>query len=168
MSIFTLVHVLLSLAGIGSGFIVMYGLLTWQPVPGWTAVYLGTTLATSLTGFGFPVTQFLPSHGVGIVSIVVLALAIAARYGFRRAVGGGLVYVVGAVLALYLNVFVLVVQAFRRVPFLNGLAPTQTEPPFSFVQGLLFTAFLVLGVLAVRRSRSGSNAAPAAASAARP
>src|ERR1700720_3400709 len=127
MSTFTFVHVLLSLIGIFSGFIVMFGLFAGKRLDAWTAIFLFTTVATSVTGFLFPFHKFLPSHGVGIVSLSVLAVAIFARYvrhldgAWRRA------YVITAVLALYFNVFVLIVQAFMKVPALNALAPTQSE-----------------------------------------
>src|SRR5881409_3808862 len=109
-STFTLVHVLLSLVGIGSGFVVMAGLLTRKRLNGWTAVFLVTTVATSVTGFGFPVDHLLPSHVVGVVSLVVLTVAILARYGRRLRGAWRPIYVICAAVALYLNVFVGVVQ----------------------------------------------------------
>jgi hypothetical protein len=140
-------HVLLSLIGIGSGFVVVYGLLNSKRFDGWTAIYLITTAATSATGFLFPAPGFLPSHAIGIVSLIVLAFAYVARY--RRALAGGWrrTYAITAVLRLYLNVFVLVVQLFRRVPSLNEIAPTQSEPPFQIAQ---LVALVVFGALAVR------------------
>jgi hypothetical protein len=151
ISTFTLVHVLLSLAGIGSGFIVVYGLLTRQRLDGWTALFLTTTALTSLTGFLFPVEHLLPSHVVGIISLVVLAVAIVARYVQRLAGAWRWIYVVCAVLALYLNSFVAVVQSFLKVPSLKALAPTQKEPPFLVAQLAVMAIFMVLGTLAVRR-----------------
>ena len=151
ISTFTLVHVLLSLAGIGSGFIVVYGLLTRQRLDGWTALFLTTTALTSLTGFLFPVEHLLPSHVVGIISLVVLAVAIVARYAQRLAGAWRWIYVVCAVLALYLNSFVAVVQSFLKVPSLKALAPTQKEPPFLVAQLAVMATFIVLGTLAVRR-----------------
>jgi hypothetical protein len=151
ISTFTLVHVLLSLAGIGSGFIVVYGLLTRQRLDGWTALFLTTTALTSLTGFLFPVEHLLPSHVVGIISLVVLAVAIVARYAQRLAGAWRWIYVVCAVLALYLNSFVAVVQSFLKVPSLKALAPTQKEPPFLVAQLAVMAIFMVLGTLAVRR-----------------
>jgi uncharacterized membrane protein SirB2 len=151
ISTFTLVHVLLSLAGIGSGFIVVYGLLTRQRLDGWTALFLTTTALTSLTGFLFPVEHLLPSHVVGIISLVVLAVAIVARYAQRLAGAWRWIYVVCAVLALYLNSFVAVVQSFLKVPSLKALAPTQKEPPFLVAQLAVMAIFIVLGTLAVRR-----------------
>jgi len=105
LATFTLVHVLISLAGIGSGFIVLYGLLSSRRFDSWTAIFLATTVLTSVTGFLFPVEHLLPSHIVGIVSLVVLAIAILARYALRLAHAWRWIYVVCAVLALYLNVF---------------------------------------------------------------
>jgi hypothetical protein len=150
-STFTLVHVLLSLAGIGSGFIVVYGLLTGRRLDGWTTIYLATTALTSLTGFLFPVEHLLPSHIVGLISLVVLAVAIVARYAFHLAHAWRWIYVVSAVLALYLNSFVAVVQSFLKVPALKVLAPTQKEPPFLIAQLAVMAIFIVLGILAVKR-----------------
>src|SRR5258706_1744301 len=129
---FTFAHVLISLVGILSGFVVLFGLLTAKRLEGWTAIFLVTTVATSVTGFGFPVDAILPSHIVGIISLVVLAVAIIARYAFRFAGPLRAGYVIGAGIALYLNVFVLVVQLFPKVPALKGLAPTQSGPPLAF------------------------------------
>ena len=150
---YTFVHVLISLVGIGSGFVVLFGLLTGRRLDGWTALFLASTVATSVTGFGFPFDHLLPSHKVGIVSLVVLAVAILARYPLRLAGPWRRVYVVCAALALYLNVFVLVVQAFLKVPFLKAMAPKQTEPPFVVAQGAVFALFVLLGVLAAIRFR---------------
>src|SRR5437588_9844694 len=122
-STFTLVHVLLSLAGIGTGFIIVYGMLTRKRLGGWTAIFLVTTVLTSLTGFLFPVEHILPSHVVGIVSLVALAGAIAARYVLHLARAWRSIYAACAVLALYLNVFVLVAQIFLKVPAAQALAP---------------------------------------------
>lgn len=152
-STYTIAHVFLSLVGIGSGLVVLAGLIAAQRREGWTAVFLATTVATSVTGFGFPFDHLLPSHIVGIVSLVVLAVAILARYASRLAGAWRSVYVVCAVLALYFNVFVLVVQAFLKVPALHALAPTQGEPPFAVAQGLVLVLFLALGTLAAKRFR---------------
>src|SRR6202166_5475715 len=112
LSTFTLVHVVLSLVGIGSGLVVLFGLLAGKRLAGWTGLFLATTVATSVTGFGFPFDHFLPSHGVGILSLLVLAVAILALYSFHLAGAWRRIYVICAVIALYLNGFVLVVQAF--------------------------------------------------------
>jgi hypothetical protein len=150
-STFTLLHVLLSLAGIGSGFIVVYGLLTGKLLEAWTVIFLATTVLTSLTGFLFPVEHLLPSHVVGILSLVVLAIAILARYALHLAGAWRWIYVVCAVLALYLNSFVAVVQSFLKLPALKALAPTQKEPPFLVAQLVVMALFLVLGTLAVKK-----------------
>ena len=150
LATFTLVHVILSLIGIFTGVVVLIGMLNSNRLSGLTAVFLATTLLTSATGFLFPFDKLLPSHIVGIISLVVLALAILALYVFRLAGSWRWIYVGSAVLSLYLNVFVAVVQAFLKVPFLNELAPTQKEPPFAIAQGVVLLAFVVLGILAVR------------------
>lgn len=148
----TLFHVAISLIGIASGLFVLFrGLLASRRLPGWTAVFLWTTLATSVTGFFFPFVQFLPSHAAGIVSLLVLAVAIPALYAFRLVGVWRGIYVAGAVFALYLNVFVLVVQLFDKVPALNAMAPTQKEPPFLIAQGATLLAFVALGILALKR-----------------
>ena len=155
LATYTLVHVVLSLVGIVSGFVVAAGLLGSKRLDGWTALFLATTAATSLTGFGFPFDHLLPSHVVGGISLVVLAAAILARYARHLEGAWRWIYVVGAVLALYLNVFVLVVQAFMKVPALNAMAPTQSEPPFLAAQSVVLLLFLVLGTAAVKKFREG-------------
>ncbi|HTJ79253.1 MAG TPA: hypothetical protein VL357_09670 [Rariglobus sp.] len=153
MEAFTLFHVLLSLIGIFTGFVVVRGMITGKPGRGWTAVFLATTVATSVTGFLFPYNGFTPALGTGIVSMVVLAIAVLALYGRHLAGAWRGTYVVNAVLALYLNVFVLIVQLFLKVPALKALAPTQKEPPFAIAQGAALLLFVVLGVLAWKRFR---------------
>jgi hypothetical protein len=153
LALYTSMHVLISLAGIASGFVVLYGLIAGRPRDGWTATFLATTVATSVTGYGFPFHQLLPSHIVGALSLVVLAVAIAARYRFHLRGAWRRVYVVCALLALYLNVFVGVVQAFLKVPALNALAPQQTEPPFVVSQGIVLVLFVVLTIVAAIRFR---------------
>ena len=148
---FTLVHVVLSLVGIGAGLIVMSGLLAGRLLHGWTALFLVTTVATSVTGFGFPVDHLLPSHIVGIISLVVLAVAIVALYGLHLRGVWRWIYVVCAAVALYLNVFVGVVQAFLRVPVLRAVAPHQTEPPFVITQLVVLAVFIVLTIVAAKR-----------------
>jgi hypothetical protein len=150
-STFTLLHVLISPAGIGSGFIVVYGLLTGRRLDGWTAIFLTTTVLTSLTGFLFPVEHLLPSHVVGVISLVVLAVAILARYALHLAHAWRWIYVVCAVLSLYLNSFVAVVQSFLKVPALKALAPTQKEPPFLIAQLIVMALFIVLGTFGVKK-----------------
>jgi hypothetical protein len=153
LATFTAVHVVLSLIGIVSGFVVMFGFLTGiRPRVG-TIVFLVSTILTSITGFGFPAARVLPSHVVGAISLVVLAVTIVALYALHvRAVWRG-IYVVSAALALYLNVFVGVVQAFQKVPALHALALRQTEPPFVIAQLLVLAVFILLTVVAVRRVR---------------
>jgi hypothetical protein len=150
-STFTFVHVLLSLVGIGSGFIVIFGLLAGKRLDGWTVLFLATTVATSVTGFLFPFDHLLPSHKVGIISLVVLALAILARYALHLTGAWRRIYVVSALIALYLNVFVAVVQAFLKVPALKAMAPTQTEPPFLVAQIVVLLIFVGLTVVAAKK-----------------
>jgi hypothetical protein len=151
---YTFLHVLISLVGIGSGFVVLWGLLASKRLDGWTALFLATTVATSVTGFGFPFHHLLPSHIVGILSLVVLAVAILARYRFHLAGAWRPIYVVGAAVALYLNVFVLVAQLFSKVPGLKALAPTQSEPPFLIAQLIVLALFIWLTILAAIRFRN--------------
>jgi hypothetical protein len=151
MATFTLLHVLISLAGIGTGFIVLYGLLTGKRLDGWTAIFLVTTVLTSLTGFLFPFKHLLPSHIVGAIALLVLALAIFGRYVRHLTGAWRWIYVVGAVLALYLNVFVAIVQAFLKVPALKAMAPKQSEPPFLIAQLVVMAIFIVLGIVAVKK-----------------
>jgi len=150
---YTLVHVIISLVGIGSGLVVLYGLLNGKGLAGWTGLFLATTVATSVTGFGFPVAEFLPSHGVGIISLVALAIAILALYAKHLAGGWRRTYVITAVLALYLNCFVAVVQSFEKIEPLRALAPTQSEPPFAIAQLAVLALFVGLGILAAKRFR---------------
>jgi hypothetical protein len=152
-STYTFLHVLISLAGIGSGLIVLFGMLTGKRLDGWTAIFLITTVLTSLTGFGFPIDHLLPSHKVGIISLVLLAVVIPARYVFHLAGVWRSIYVVGSAMALYLNVFVAVVQAFLKVPALKALAPTQEEPPFLVAQLVVLLVFIGLTILAAKRFR---------------
>jgi hypothetical protein len=163
LATFTLAHVVISLVGIGSGLVVLFGLFAGKRLEGWTKLFLATTVATSLTGFGFPFDHLLPSHVVGFLSLVVLAVAIAARYAFHLRGAWRHVYVVGAVLALYLNVFVGVVQAFLKVPALNALAPHQTEPPFVVSQGIVLVSFVVLAIVAAIRFRGETVLPPSRA-----
>jgi hypothetical protein len=131
----------------------MYGLLTAKRLNGWTALFLLTTVLTSVTGFGFPFDHLLPSHKVGIISLVVLAIAILARYPLRLAGAWRGVYIVTASIALYLNVFVLVVQSFEKVAALRALAPKQNEPPFLVAQVAVLVIFVVLTIMAAKKFR---------------
>jgi hypothetical protein len=153
MDTFTKVHVIISLIGIASGLVVMVGLLTAKRLDGWTALFLASTVLTSVTGFFFPFHGFTPAIGVGIISLVLLAIAIIARYPFHLRGSWRWIYVVTAMLSLYLNVFVLVVQLFQKIPALKALAPTQSELPFQFTQLLVLVLFIALTILAVIRFR---------------
>jgi hypothetical protein len=157
LAAYTLFHVVISLIGIGSGLVVVAGLVRRRRLDQWTVIFLVTTAATSLTGFGFPVSGFLPSHAIGILSVAVLAVAAVARYPKHLAGAWRMAYAIAAVVALYFNVFVLVVQLFRRVPALSALAPTQSEPPFAIVQGVVLALFVALGVAAAKRFREGER-----------
>jgi hypothetical protein len=152
---FTMVHVIISLIGIVSGIIVMFGMLGSNRMPGLTAIFLLSTILTSVTGFGFPFTQLLPSHMIGILSLVLLAIACIALYAMRLAGPWRSIYVVTALASLYLNVFVLVFQGFLKVPALHALAPSvpPSEPPFAVVQGLVLLFFVVVIIGAWRRFR---------------
>jgi hypothetical protein len=151
LSTFTLFHVVLSLLGIASGFIVVYGLVTGKRLHGWTAFFLLTTVLTSATGFLFPFQHLLPSHIVGVFSLLVLAVAIIALYARRLQAGWRRTYVVCAMVALYLNCFVAVVQAFLKVPALHAIAPNGNEPPFLIAQLILLAVFVVLTIVGVKR-----------------
>jgi hypothetical protein len=150
LPVFTVLHVIISLIGLVSGIIMLVAMLRGQPAGGWTALYLLTTVLTSASGFLFHADHLLPSHVLGIISIVVLAVALLGLYVFHLAGPWRPIYVVAAVLALYLNTFVAVVQAFAKVPFLTPLAPTQSEPPFVVAQIAVLVVFVVLGIAAVR------------------
>jgi hypothetical protein len=153
MTTFTAVHVLLSLIGIVSGLVVLFGLLTANLMNGWTVLFLATTFATSVTGFFFPIHGFTPALGVGILSMFILAVTIAVRYGFGLTRAWRRVYVVGVVAALYLNSFVLVVQSFLKIPVLHTLAPSGSEPAFTVTQGIVLVFYVVTGFLGVKRFR---------------
>jgi len=151
LAAFTLFHVFLSLVGLGTGLVVLCGLLTSQRYDRWTKRFLITTVATSVTGFMFPVHQFLPSHGVGILSLIVLAIATLARYRYQLAGGWRRTYVITALIALYFNFFVLIAQLFMKVPALHALAPTGSEPPFQIAQGILLVLFVVMTIRAAMK-----------------
>jgi hypothetical protein len=155
LSAFTLFHVVLSLVGIASGLVVLYGLLESKRLDGWTAIFLTTTVATSVTGFLFPFHGITRGHIVGLLSLVVLVIAILARYRYRLAGGWRPTYVVTSVIALYLNVFVGVVQAFEKVPALRAIAPTHSEPPFAATQLVVLAIFATLAVVAVLKFHDG-------------
>ena len=156
LAAFTLFHVVLSLIGIGSGFVVVYGLLASKRLDGWTNLFLTTTVATSVTGFMFPVHKFTPGLALGIFSLIALTIAILARYRFGLAGAWRRTYVVTAVISLYFNFFVLIAQLFQKVPALRAIAPTQSEPPFQMAQLAALLLFLFLGILAAIKFRSES------------
>jgi hypothetical protein len=147
---FTLIHVIISLIAIVAGLPVLIAMLRRQPTSSWTSLFLGMTVLTSVTGFLFH-SKFGPPHVIGVISLFVLAIALYAFYGARLAGRWRAVYVVTALTALYLNVFVAVVQTFQKVAFFHALAPTQAEPPFAIAQGIVLLAFVAAGVLAVKR-----------------
>ena len=149
----TFIHVLLSLIGILSGVVVLFGLLESKRLDGWAAVFLTTTVLTSATGYLFPFHRLLPSHIIGAVSLVALAVAIVARYSKNLTGSWGPTCVISAMIAFYLNVFVLIFQAFLKVPALKAAAPTQSEPPFLAAQVVVMILFIVLTVRATRRFR---------------
>ncbi len=151
---FTLIHVVLSLVGIVAGLVVVGGLMAGVRFDGWTGVYFVTTVLTNVTGFGFPFGTLLPSHIVGGVSLIVLTVAIAARYWKHLAGDWRRVFVVTTVFALYLNVFVLVAQLFQKVPAMIALAPTQTAPAFVVTHLIVLALFVILGMAAVRGFRA--------------
>jgi len=153
LSTFTQLHVALSLIGILTGFMVLAGLLRWRVGGGVTATFLVTTILTSATGFLFPVMGILPSHIVGIISLVALAIAVFALYSRRLTGSWRWIYTAAAIFALYLNVFVLVVQAFLKVPALHAIAPTQSDPAFGVTQLVVLVLFGWLGVRAARSFR---------------
>ena len=151
---FTLLHVFISVLGIIAGLVVLGGLMAGARLNGWTALFLVTTTLTSVTGFGFPAAAVTPAHIVGALSLVVLVVCLAARYWMKLARGWRTAYVVTAVVAIYLNVFVLVVQLFAKTPALAQLAPTQQEAPFALTQAAILGLFVWLGWAAVRGFRS--------------
>jgi hypothetical protein len=153
LATFTIFHTVLSLIGIAAGLIVMFGMWASNRMPAMTAVFLLTTILTSLTGFMFPFKAFGPPHAVGVISLVVLVFTVLGLYGYRLAGRWRAVYVSTAVLALYLNTFVGVVQAFQKIPFLNAFAPKGNEPPFAIAQGIVLVLFVLAGWRAVKRFR---------------
>ena len=153
------IHTLISLAGIATGFVVLYEMWGNRRADRWTAWFLATTILTSASGFLLPAAKFMPSHALAILSLVVLAVCCYARYAKRMAGGWRLGYVLTAVAALYFNVFALVAQLFLKVPALHELAPQGNEPPFAIAQAVVLVAFVAAGVLAARRF----HVAPAAA-----
>jgi hypothetical protein len=151
LHIYTILHILISLVAIFTGFVVLFGLLAGKNLDGWTKWFLITAVATTVTGFFFPFHGVTPAIKLGIISSVVLAVTIYARYGKHLAGAWRWIYAVGAVLTLYFNVFVAIVQSFEKIPALNALAPTQTEQPFKLSQLSVLGLFIVLGFVAAIR-----------------
>jgi hypothetical protein len=160
LPMFTLIHVVISVLGVIAGLVVVGGLLAGARLDSWTALFLATTIYTSLSGFGFPFTNVAPPHVVGALSLVVLAVCLFARYGKNLNSRWRATYVVTAVIALYLNVFVLVVQLFAKTPALAQLAPTQREAPFVVTQALLLGLFAWLGRAALRGFKQAASKPP--------
>jgi hypothetical protein len=150
---YTLIHVLISFVGIASGLMLVLGFLTGKRFDGMTAIFLVTTVLTSVTGFGFPFDHLSPAHKVGIISLAVLAIAILARYLYHLRGSWRGIYVVTSIIALYLNVFVAMVQAFEKVPALKALAPTQSEPLFLIAQIAVLLIFIAITIFANKKFR---------------
>jgi hypothetical protein len=153
---FTMLHVIISLIAIVTGLVVMFGLLGSKRLPGLTAIFLLFTILTSVTGFLFPFKELLPSHMVGILSLVLLAIACIALYGVKLSGAWRQIYVVTAMISLYLNIFVLIIQAFLKVPALQALAPAvppapPSGPVFAVVQGIVLVFFVLVIIGAWRR-----------------
>ena len=151
LSAFTLLHVIISLAGLGSGFVVVWGWFNSRRLDGWTAIFLVTTVLTSVTGFMFPFEGFKPSYVLAVLSLIVLAIAIYARYSKRMVGSWRGIYVVTAAIALYFNCFVAIVQSFMKIPALHALAPKGNEPPFAIAQAILLALFVWLTYKARKR-----------------
>jgi hypothetical protein len=153
LQIYTIIHTLISLVAIFTGFVVLFGLLSDKRFDGWTKWFLITAVATTVTGFFFPFHGFTPAIGLGLISLPILALTIYARYPKNLAGAWRLIYVLGAVISLYFNVFVGVVQSFEKIPALKAMAPTQSEPPFKLTQLVVLALFVVLTFVAAIRFR---------------
>jgi len=157
LATFTAFHVALSLIGIGSGFLVVFGMIVSRNLPVLTTTFMVTTALTSITGFMFPFKGVTPGIVLGVLSVVTLAIAAVARYA--RHLGGAWrgTWVITAAVALYFNFFVLIVQSFQKIPALHALAPTQTEGPFKIAQLFFLVVFIAITVLAFRKFRSGPS-----------
>jgi hypothetical protein len=144
---------LISLVAIFTGLVVVFGMVGGKRLDGWMKWFLVTAVATTITGFFFPFHGFTPAIGLGIISLPFLALTIFARYPKHLAEPWRWIYVIGAVICLYFNLFVAVVQAFEKIPALHAMAPTQTEQPFKFTQFVVLAIFVLLGIIAAIRFR---------------
>jgi hypothetical protein len=149
LQIYTIIHTLISLVAIFAGFVVVFGMFTDNRLKGWTKWFLVTAVATTITGFFFPFHSFTPAFKLGIISAFVLAITIYARYPKNLAGAWRWIYVIGAVISLYFNVFVLVVQSFEKIPALHAMAPTQTEQPFKLTQLIVLVLFILLTISSV-------------------
>jgi hypothetical protein len=161
---FTLIHVVISLIALASGFVVLYGLLRRKRLDRWTLTFLSAMILTDVSGYCFPTAHLLPSQIVGGISLLALVVAIIARYRLDLRGAARSTYVISAVIAVYLDAFVAVFQTFLKVPSIKALAPTQSEPPFAIAQGLLLLLFIGIGIAAVRRFRMQPLPMAAAAS----
>ena len=153
LQIYTIIHTLISIVAIFTGFVVLFGLLSGKRLDGWTKWFLITAVATTVTGFFFPFHGLTPAISLGLISLPILALTIYARYPKNLAGAWRLIYVLGAVISLYFNVFVGVVQSFEKIPALHAMAPTQTEQPFKLTQLTVLSLFVILAIVAVIRFR---------------
>lgn len=153
---FTFIHVVISLVGIMTGFVVVGLMLQSAPIAGWNAFFLISTILTSVTGYFFPIKGLTPAHIVGAISLVALAVALHAIYVKKLAGRWRVVYVGTAIFALYLNVFVAIVQSFQKFRYLNMFAPTGSEPPFAVTQLLVLILFIIAGIAAARRYHPAS------------
>jgi len=153
LSLYTQIHVIISLVGIASGLLVAVGMIMARSSSAMTELFLATTILTSVTGFFFPFHGVTPGIVVGILSLAVLLLTLIARYGKHMVGGWRGTYVITAMFALYLNVFVLVAQCFEHIPSLHVLAPTGTEPPFKIAQGIVLVLFVLLTIVAYKKFR---------------
>jgi len=153
LHIYTVIHTLISLIAIFTGIVVLFGMLGGKRLDGWTKWFLVTAVATTITGFFFPFHGFTPAIGLGIISLPFLALTIFARYAKHLTGPWRWIYVIGAVICLYFNLFVAVVQAFEKIPALHAMAPTQTEPPFKLTQLVVLLGSALLAIVAAIRFR---------------
>lgn len=149
----TFIHVALSLIGIGAGFVVVLGLLVSKPPYRGTELFLTSTAATGVTGFFFPIHGFSPAQVVGVLSLILVLIATLGVYRHHLADGWRRTFAITSVIALYFNVFILVIQMFRKVPALQAVAPTQSEPPFQVAQSLVMLLFVAIGISATKRTR---------------
>ncbi len=157
LAIYTILHVVISLVAIAAGFVVMLQMIQRRESAKWTVLFLAMTILTSVTGFGFPITRITPGLVFGVISLIALGLALYARYIRRSSPKWRAIYIVTALLSQYLNVVVLIVQSFQKIPFLKALAPTQSESPFLATQVAALILFLFVGVLALFRHSVNSQ-----------